>query len=170
MYAQVIVLNSDYSFLNIVSWQKAFKLIAKEKATVVKWADNCIKTATGQVCKIPAVLKLIKFIRTIYKTRVPFSKKNVYVRDGFECAYCGTTGQRLTIDHIMPKSRGGKSTFENCVASCKPCNNAKGSKTCNEAKMYPKKKAYQPTISEFLRLKMNSMGINRLIEDLFKNK
>lgn len=167
MYAQVIVLNADYSFLNTVSWKKSFKLISKEKAKVVKWADQCIHTATGQVCKIPAVLKLIKFIRTIYRTRVPFSKKNVYIRDGYMCVYCGEKKIRLTLDHIVPKARGGKSTFENCVAACRECNNKKGDKLCREVKMFPKKKPYQPTISEFLHIKMKSMGIGKVIEEIF---
>lgn len=164
----VVVLNADYSFLNMVSWKKAFKLLAKEKVEVVKWADECIFNAVGKALKIPAVMKLIKFIRTIYKTRVPFAKKNVYIRDNFECAYCGLESKKLTIDHILPKSRGGKSTFENCVASCKPCNNKKGNRLCSEIKMYPKKNAYQPTISQFLQLKMKTLGIDRVINDLFK--
>jgi len=163
----VIILNADYSFLNMVSWKKAFKLLAKDKCEVIKWADKIIHDATGRVLKIPAVMKLIKFIRTIYKTRIPFAKKNVYIRDDFECAYCGFKSKKLTIDHILPKSRGGKSTFENCVASCKPCNNKKGNKLCSEIKMYPSKKAYQPTISQFLQLKVKSLGIGKVIDEIF---
>lgn len=163
----VIILNADYSFLNMVSWKKAFKLLSKEKVEVVKWADKVIHNAAGKVLKIPAVMKLIKFIRTIYKTRVPFAKKNVYIRDDFECVYCGHRSKKLTIDHIIPKSRGGKSTFENCVASCKPCNNKKGHKLCSEIKMYPSKSAYQPTISQFLQLKVKTLGIKKVIDEIF---
>jgi len=138
MYAQVIILNSDYTYLNMVSWQKAFKIMVKGKATVVKYSDSVIKVAENLTMKIPAVMKLMKIVRVIYKNRVPFSKRNVMVRDGFRCAYCGIEGVRFTIDHVKPKSKGGKSTFENCVTSCKPCNLRKGSKSCSEVKMYPK--------------------------------
>jgi len=73
---------------------------------------------------------------------------------------------KLTIDHIIPKSRGGKTTFENCVASCKPCNNNKGDRTPREAKMYLKVKAYQPTISEFLIMKVKKLGINDILREM----
>lgn len=162
---QCILLNADYSFLNVVNWKRAMCLIAKGKVQVLKNSERIIKTAEGLVMKVPAVMKLIKIIRTLYRTRVPFTKKNVIVRDGFKCAYCGSEKERLTIDHIIPRSRGGETIFENCVSSCKPCNNNKGARTPREAGMYPKVKAYQPTISEFLRLKVMKLGINDVLKD-----
>jgi 5-methylcytosine-specific restriction endonuclease McrA len=162
-----IILNADYTYLNTVSTKKAMCLIAKGKTEVLKYSKEIIKTAGGIVMHLPLVMRLIKLIRTLYKTRVPFSKKNVMVRDGFKCVYCGAKNVRLTIDHIVPKSKGGKSTFENCVASCKPCNHKKGDKTCSEAHMYPKVRAYQPTVNQFLQMKMKSLGINKVIDDLF---
>ncbi len=166
---RVILLNADYSFLNVVDWKKAFTLLAKGKVEVVKYGDAVIKNAAGSILKIPMVMRLIKLIRTIYKARVPFSKKNVMVRDGHKCVYCGVTGRRFTIDHVVPRSKGGKSTFENCVTACKPCNNKKGSKSCSEVKMYPKTNMLQPTISEFLRLKIQSLGIKKTLDDMFKS-
>ena len=115
-----VILNGDYSYLNTVSWQKAIKLIVKGKATVLKYSEIVVKTAENVAMKIPAVMKLIKIIRTIYRTKVPFSKKNVMIRDGFTCQYCGVQ-KELTIDHVTPVSRGGKSAFENCVTACKHC-------------------------------------------------
>lgn len=88
------------------------------------------------------------------------------IRDGMKCVYCGAKNVRLTIDHILPKAKGGKSTFENTVAACKPCNNKKGSKLCSEVKMYPKTNVHSPTISEFLMIKMRVLGIDKIIEDL----
>jgi len=140
--------------------------MVKGKVQVLKHSERIIRTAGGIIIKVPAVMKLIKLIRTLYINRVPFSKKNVLVRDGFKCAYCGAERQRLTIDHIIPKSKGGKADFENCVSSCKPCNNKKGDRTPREALMYLKVKAYQPTISEFLRLKVKKLGINDLLRDM----
>ncbi len=165
---RIILLNADYSFLNVVSWKKAFALVMKEKVAVVKYSENVIRSAAGAVLKIPAVMRLVKLVRTIYKARVPFSKKNVMVRDGFKCVYCGTSGVRFTIDHVTPKFKGGKSSFENCVTACKPCNNKKGRKSCNEAHMYPKTSLTAPTISEFLLLKVKSLGVDKILYDLFK--
>jgi 5-methylcytosine-specific restriction endonuclease McrA len=139
--------------------------MVKGKVKVLKHSEKIIRKAEGAVIKIPAVMRLIKLIRTLYRTRVPFSKKNIFVRDGFKCAYCGTKNVRLTIDHILPKSRGGKTDFENCVSSCMPCNNNKGGKTPREAGMFLKLKPYQPTISEFLRLKVKNLGINEMLKD-----
>ncbi len=163
---QCILLNADYSFLNVVNWKRAMCLMAKGKIQVLKHSERLIRTAEGIAIKVPAVMRLIKLIRTLYVNRVPFSKKNILVRDGFKCAYCKSEKRRLTIDHIIPRSRGGKTTFENCVSSCKPCNNKKGNKTPTEVKMYLKVKAYQPTISEFLRLKVKKLGINEVLKDL----
>jgi 5-methylcytosine-specific restriction endonuclease McrA len=140
-------------------------LIAKGKVQVLRHSERVIRSGEGLAIKVPAVMKLIKLIRTLYINRVPFSKKNVIVRDGFKCAYCGSDRERLTIDHIIPKSKGGKTDFENCVSSCKPCNNKKGNKTPNEARMYLKVKPFQPTISEFLRIKMKKLGINNILKE-----
>ncbi|MBW1726603.1 MAG: HNH endonuclease [Deltaproteobacteria bacterium] len=163
---QCVLLNADYTFLNVVNWKRAMCLIAKGKVQVIRQSERLIRTAEGLAVKVPAVMRLIKLIRTLYINRVPFSKKNVLIRDGFKCAYCGGEKRKLTIDHIIPKSRGGKTDFDNCVSSCKSCNNKKGSKIPSEANMYLKVKAYQPTIAEFLRLKVEKLGINKVLKDL----
>jgi len=165
MYKSCVILNGDYTYLNTVSWQKALKLLYKGKATVLKYADSAVKTAEDILVKIPAVMKLLKIIRTIYRTKVPFSKKNVMIRDGFTCQYCRAT-RELTIDHVIPVSRGGKSEFENCVAACKTCNGKKGDKLPSEAQLYLKKKPVAPTISEFTRLKALKAGIFDVLKDL----
>jgi 5-methylcytosine-specific restriction endonuclease McrA len=161
----VIVLNGDYSFLNTISWQKALKLLVKGKATVVKYADKAVRTAEGIVMKLPAVMKLIKIVRTIYRTHIPFSKKNVLIRDNYTCQYCGTSNE-LTIDHVVPVSRGGKSIFENCVAACRECNGKKGNRLPKECNMFIKKSPVAPTISEFTRLKAMKVGIFDLLKEL----
>jgi 5-methylcytosine-specific restriction endonuclease McrA len=163
---QCILLNADYTYLNVVDWKRAMCLMIKGKVQVLKHSARIVRTAEGIIIKVPAVMKLIKLIRALYVNRVPFSKKNILVRDGFKCAYCGAERQRLTIDHIIPKSKGGKANFENCVSSCKPCNNKKGDRTPREAQMFLKVKAYQPTISEFLRLRVKKLGINDVLRDM----
>jgi 5-methylcytosine-specific restriction endonuclease McrA len=168
MSAGVVVLNADYSFLNIIDWKKAICLLEKGKVEVIKYSDKFINSVNGCI-KLPVVLRLIKFIRILFKSKVPFSKKNVMARDGFTCAYCGRTDAKLTVDHIKPKSSGGKSTFENCVSACRECNLKKGNKTCSEAKMFPKLKAYAPTINEFLLMRVSSLGIKDFMQDIFDN-
>ena len=98
---QCVLLNADYSFLNVVNWKRAMCLMVKGKVQVLKHSEKIVRTAEGIIIKVPAVMKLINLIRTLYINRVPFSKKNILVRDGFKCAYCGAERQRLTIDHII---------------------------------------------------------------------
>jgi len=162
---QCVLLNGDYSFLNLVDWKRAMCLMFKGKVQVLRYTEKIVRSAEGVVTKIPDVMKLVKLIRTLYKNKVPFSKKNIFVRDGFKCVYCGAQKQRLTVDHVIPASRGGKTSFDNCVACCKLCNNKKGSQTPSEAGMYLKVKIFQPTISEFLRLKVKRLGIDNILRD-----
>ncbi|MBW1698413.1 MAG: HNH endonuclease [Deltaproteobacteria bacterium] len=163
---QCVLLNADYSFLNIVDWRRAICLMIKNKVEVVSYSDRIVKGAEGLVMKVPAVIKLIKFIRAIYRTKVNFSKRNILIRDGFRCVYCGKSTKDLTLDHIIPRSRGGKSTFENCVACCKACNHKKGGKTPSESNMFFKIKPYHPTISEFFRLRLRNLGIDDLLAQI----
>ena len=164
--SQCIVLNADYSFLNVVNWKRAMCLLVKDKVKVLRYSARTIHTGEGHAVQVPLVIRLIKLIRTVYRARVPFSKRNVLIRDGFKCAYCRTEDRRLTIDHLIPRSRGGKTDFDNCVAACKECNNKKGNQTPSESGMYPRSKAYQPTISEFLRRKVKLLGIDDILEQL----
>ncbi len=161
-----ILLNQDYSFLNVVNWKRAICLVSKEKVQVLAYSERTIQTAEGICYKVPAVIKLLKLIRTLYRSRVPFSKRNILIRDGFKCAYCGIGQSKLTIDHIIPRSRGGRDEFENCVACCRQCNNRKGGNTPREAGMVLRVKPYYPTISEFLLLRARKMGINDILKEI----
>ncbi len=163
---ECVLLNADYTFLNIVHWKRAVCLMAKGKVQVLRESEKTIRSAEGRVMHIPSVMRLIKLIRTLYKNRVPFTKKNVLVRDGFRCAYCGSEKVPLTIDHIIPKCRGGTTCFENCVASCKRCNSRKGSSLPSEVNMFLKVKPYQPTIAEFLAMKVRNLGIYHVLKEL----
>lgn len=164
---KVILLNSDFGFLNVISWKRAIRLMVKGKVEIVKATDK-ILTNMEKTFKliVPKVLRLIKLVRSVYKNRVPFSKKNVFIRDNFTCMYCGCKDQRLTIDHIIPKSRGGETDFDNCVASCKPCNNKKNDRLPSEAKMFLIKQPFQPTINEFFLIKMKRLGVYKTLKDL----
>ena len=162
--SRCIVLNGDFTFLNTVSWRRGLRLYLTGKSEVLKYSDKAIKCADGSQMPIPLVIRLIKVIRMIYKNRVPYSKRNVLVRDRHTCVYCGAREQ-LTIDHMVPESRGGETSFENCVAACQPCNNKKSNRTPSEAKMFPSRRPYTPTISEFFRLKMKQLGVDECLKE-----
>jgi 5-methylcytosine-specific restriction endonuclease McrA len=137
----------------------------KGKAEALKYADQVVHCADGTEIKLPLVLRLIKVIRLIYKNRVPYTKKNIIIRDNYECCYCGSH-RNLTIDHVIPESRGGKTNFENCVAACFPCNNKKNNRTPREANMFMRKTPHAPTISEFFMLKMKNLGLDKYLKEL----
>jgi len=166
---RVIVLNCDYTFINTVSLKKAIKYIISDKVEVLKAAPKVIQNSEGTVqFKIPLIVRLIKMIRSIYKSRVPYSKRNVFSRDGYICQYCRKHLEKseASVDHIIPSSRGGKTNFDNCVTSCKPCNNKKDNRTPNEVGMTLIKRPVQPTIMEFLRKKMMLFNVDEILNDL----
>ena len=163
-----IVLNGDFTFLSIVDWKKALTLLLKGKTEVLKYSDIEIKNCNGCVItKLPLVMKLLKVVRMIYRNRVPFSKKNVFIRDGYKCVYCGCK-DNLTVDHVIPSARGGKTCFENCVCACLPCNNKKRNRTPSEANLFIKKQPYAPTISEFIQIKIKQYKFDEILDDLFR--
>ena len=167
-----IVLNNDYSYINIVSMQKAFRLIEKGKVVVEKWSDRVIKTVSREFT-VPMVLRLKKFINVLYKRKIHWKNSNVFIRDDFTCVYCGKqnlNGMDLTIDHVIPKSKGGKNTYENTVTACRGCNNYKGNKTLQEAGMFFYKSGYKPHHPNFMEFiaKKEKQNIDKL-NSLFNN-
>ena len=140
-------------------------LVFAEKVKVLKYSDRIIQ-GVEKVFRAPAVLVLIKVVRSVYRGKVPFSKKNILVRDRFACAYCGKIARPLTLDHVIPRSKGGKTNWENCVASCRACNCKKGARTPREARMHPIKRPYQPTIAEFIRIRLKQSGVYDFLVEL----
>ncbi|MDQ7782737.1 MAG: HNH endonuclease [Desulfomonilaceae bacterium] len=149
----VIVVNAGYEFLGLVSWQRAMTMVFTGKVEVVKESDKIVQTVT-RTFRVPAVIRLLKFIRRIYRREVPFSRKNVLVRDSFVCQYCGGeySAGDLTIDHIIPKVQGGSNEWTNVVTCCRTCNIKKGGRTPRQAGMHLIRKPFKPTIMEFLNL------------------
>jgi len=165
MSVSCILLNGDYTLLCLIGWKKAMKLVLAEKVQVLKYSDEVIKSV-GRVFKAPAVLVLIKVVRTVYRGKVPFTRKNVLIRDRFACAYCGKSNKSLTVDHVIPRSRGGQSDFDNCVACCKDCNVKKGCRTPRESGMRLTNRPYQPTISEFIRIRLQQSGVYKFLVEI----
>lgn len=160
----VILLNYDYQPISTVSWKKALNLMLKEKAEAIGNTYHEVKTITSKFL-IPKFLRLLKIVRSIFRTHVKYTKNNIFVRDGHTCQYCGKVGGRLTIDHVLPRSRGGKTNFENIVTSCYNCNMKKANKTPLEAGMKLSRRPYQPTINEFIKLRFGIFDINEIIKE-----
>jgi len=139
----VLVLNSDYSPLNVTSLQRGFVLVDKGKAEVIKKGENDIVTSVGNFVR-PLVIRLLNYIRFRPKT-IKVNRKRIFKRDGYSCQYCGSK-RNLTIDHVIPRSRGGTNTWKNMVTCCFRCNSTKGNKTPSEANMKLLIQPYEPNI------------------------
>ena len=169
MSAEIVLLNAYCNYINRVHWQEAVRLLVKGVARpfLGNGKDVVAKLVRSPSTRleIPPILVLNKQIRVKYQKHVPYSKTNIGTRDNWSCQYCGIKLRRneISIDHIIPRSRGGKNTFENCVCCCKTCNNKKDNKTPTEARMVLLSKPYSPTIGEFLQLLIKEHGIDKLL-------
>jgi 5-methylcytosine-specific restriction endonuclease McrA len=162
--AKCIVLNSDMSILGTTDYKRAIRLVVTGKAESLVDTNRQIHPEMF----VPAVIRLVKAIRNLWRKRVPWSKQNVHVRDKFICQYCGTKipKNKATIDHVIPQAQGGKNSWENCVCSCFRCNNYKEDRTPSEANMSLKKKPVAPTIMEFLYKKIKADGLEEVLKEL----
>lgn len=137
---RVLLLNNDYSPISTLGIHQTMRKLCKADSVlhVVEWTDTVIKTQKGEY-PVPSVIRLTYYL-DIRKRRAKSGAKRlrIYQRDKYRCSFCGkkiTDVSKLTLDHIVPKSRGGSSTPDNLVTACKPCNNRKGDRTPQEAKM-----------------------------------
>ena len=147
-----LVLNADYrplSYfpLSLWSWQDAVKAIFRDSVVVVSEYDQAVRSPTQEI-RLPSVLALKEYVPSARKPA--FTRFNVFLRDHFQCQYCGekNRAQDLTFDHVVPRSRGGLTSWENIVAACQDCNLRKGSKMTHECSMYPLTEPHQPSIFE----------------------
>uniref|UniRef100_UPI00404715A5 HNH endonuclease n=1 Tax=Roseivirga sp. TaxID=1964215 RepID=UPI00404715A5 len=146
---QVLVLNQDFSPLTLCSAERAFLLLFLKKADLVHDAPGeTIRTVSAHF-PMPSVIRLQKYIFIPYKT-VMLSRQNVFKRDLHQCQYCGNR-KELTLDHVLPKSRGGQTSWQNLVAACKRCNSLKGDRTPEEAQMPLNKSPFKPSYIMFVR-------------------
>ena len=131
---QVLVLNASYEPLNVTSVRRAHVLVFKGRAEVIEELERPLHSASDTY-PWPHVIRLVNYVRVPRAVQRKISRRALFARDGWRCAYCGTAGGRLTLDHVVPRSRGGESVWENVVTACAPCNHRKGSRTLDEAKM-----------------------------------
>lgn len=124
-----LILNATYEPLGVVSARRAAILVLSAKAVLVVDGDGILHGARHQI-PVPSVVRLTRFVKVPYRSQVGLSRRAVFARDGGRCAYC--RGVAETIDHVMPRSRGGRHTWENVVAACAKCNHRKGNRTLSE--------------------------------------
>jgi len=140
---QVLVLNASYEPLNITTWRRALVMVLKGKAEGLEHdPDHVVRPDL----LLPTVIRLRQFVRVPYRP-LPLTRRNLFQRDGHRCQYCGTAREPLSIDHVVPRSRGGGDTWENVTTACLPCNVRKGSRTPREAGMSLRCEPHRPLSS-----------------------
>lgn len=147
-----LVLNADfrplsYYPLSLWSWQDAIKAVFMDRVNIVSEYDTIVRSPSFDM-RLPSVVSLKSYIKP---SRMPaFTRFNVFLRDRFSCQYCGTRDE-LTFDHVVPRSKGGLTTWENVVAACSPCNLRKGDKMPSVADMHPLQRPFAPSINDLHR-------------------
>ena len=144
-----LILNFDYSPIGVCSIQKAFVLVYLDKAEEVKSFDNKALHTVTETFSAPAVVKLKRYVNIPYKS-VELTRSNIFKRDRHECQYCGSNAD-LTLDHLTPRSKGGRSNWKNLVTACKTCNARKGDYSPIEAGLRLKRDPFKPSYVMFLR-------------------
>ena len=140
-----LVLNADfrplsYYPLSLWPWQEVVKAVFLDRVDIVAEYDHVVRSPSFEM-RLPSVIALRDFVR---QDRPPaFTRFNVFLRDGFACAYCGAH-ENLTFDHVVPRSRGGRTTWENIVTACSPCNLAKGSRLLKESHLDLQRRPFRP--------------------------
>ena len=145
----VLVLNADfrplsYYPLSLWSWQDAIKAVFLDRVNIVEYYDRAIRSPSFEI-QLPSVVSLKSFVKPT--THPAFTRFNVFLRDRFSCQYC-LSGDDLTFDHIIPRSKGGQTTWENVVAACSPCNLRKGDRLPREVDMIPLQAPYAPSVHD----------------------
>src|SRR5260221_3345654 len=131
---QVLVLNASYEPLNVCTVRRAHVLLYKGKAEVIEHLDQPLRSATGSFVW-PHVIRLLNYVRVPPAIQRKISRRALFARDGWRCVYCGTTNGRLTLDHVVPRSKTAESVSENVVTACAPCNLRKGDRTLEQVGM-----------------------------------
>jgi 5-methylcytosine-specific restriction endonuclease McrA len=136
---RVLVLNASYEFLGVTDWKSAVCAAVTGRAIVEEEYDKVIHSQRMEM-KVPAVIRLRKYVKVVYAriTYVSYTKNNIYRRDDFVCQYCAekTRKEKITVDHVIPESRGGLSVWDNTVSACSGCNAVKDNRTPQEAGMH----------------------------------
>ncbi len=147
MSARVLVLNQNYEPLNVCHVHRAFVLVFCGKAEVVESNGHTLHTSTRSY-QCPSVIRLLYLIKRAHPM-AKLTRKEIFMRDNFTCQYCGTKTHDLTLDHVVPRHRGGQHRWENLVSACKACNHRKGGRLPDEARMHLNVRPAQPRVSRY---------------------
>ena len=143
------MLNQDFSPLMVCSVERAFILVYLNKSELVRPANGYKLHSVTHTYPMPSVIRLNRYVNAPYKG-VNLTRQNIFKRDNFECQYCSTK-RDLTIDHVVPRAKGGGDSWTNLVTACKRCNAKKGDYTPDEAGMMLRKKPMKPSYAIFLK-------------------
>lgn len=148
---QVLVLNASYEPLNVCTVRRATVLVFKGKAEIIETFDQELHSASSTF-PWPHVIRLVNYVKVPRSIKRKISRRALFARDGWKCVYCGTTNGRLTLDHVVPRSKGGDSVWENVVTSCAPCNLKKGNRVLEETGMTLHVQPRAPSPALFIKL------------------
>jgi 5-methylcytosine-specific restriction endonuclease McrA len=153
---KVLVLNNSFEPLHVCSARRAVILLYTGKAERVEDSARVLRSPS-LIFVIPAVIRLHRYVKRPVSPPISFNKKNILKRDAYTCQYCGRNGgERMTIDHVVPRSLGGRTVWENVVSACRECNLKKGNKTLHEARMTLLRKPSRPASILYLGLMSHS--------------
>ena len=145
------MLNASYEPLNVCTVRRAVVLILKEKAELLEKSERTLRSESVTFPR-PVVIRLVTYVSVPRDNgRRRITRRAVFARDSWTCQYCGTNSH-LTVDHVIPRSRGGPSDWDNIVTSCAPCNRRKGNRTPVETGMHPRRKPRVPGPTVFIRV------------------
>lgn len=142
--------------MSVVNVKKAIGLLYLGKAELIEAQNGQLVRAVSVAMPFPSIVRLSVFVKVPYK-KIILSRKNILRRDGHRCQYCGRADLPLTVDHVIPVSRGGEDTWENLVCACVRCNNKKGDRTPEEAAITLRRKPMRPNHVTFIRHVVGSL-------------
>ncbi len=149
MNAKVLTLNQNYEPMSVINVRKAIVLLYLGKAELIAAKDGLELHSVTMTMAFPSIVRLAVYVRVPFK-KIILSRKNILRRDGHRCLYCGRGDVPLTVDHVLPLSRGGEETWENLVSACVKCNNKKGDRTPEEAHMLVRRRPMRPNHVTFI--------------------
>jgi 5-methylcytosine-specific restriction endonuclease McrA len=149
---RVLVLNASYEPINVCTVRRAAVLLLKARAELLERGQGALHSERMELDR-PCVIRLMRYVRIprdVHRRKI--TRKAVLARDSYTCQYCGREAAGLTVDHVIPRSRGGQSVWENIVASCAPCNRRKGNRLPREISMHPAQRPKPPGPTVFIRI------------------
>jgi 5-methylcytosine-specific restriction endonuclease McrA len=149
---RVLVLNASYEAINVCTVRRAAVLILKDRAEILERGDRALHAETFEMPR-PTVIRLTTYVRVPRDAHSrKITRRAIFARDRWECQYCGSSHPQLTVDHVIPRSKGGPSSWDNVVTCCAPCNRRKGDRLPKHANMHPRSTPAPPSSTIFVHV------------------